>query len=230
MESFSVDEISNYTNNIITFVLNGAATKLPLKEKDMVSTINVKGMLFRMSLSQAKTALKETYGLELLDVPDSKTGKAYICISQDTAKSLLLYDEEQQRHLTLLFVILSYLFMRGSDTPNKTKTSEEDLLLFLNGLRIKLDEYHPYFGQNLKKLIMETFVKQLYLKREKVVSELESETKFYYYWGFRAHAEFDKKLLLDAVAKILKKPPTFFVAKHLELYGNEDEEMSNANN
>ncbi|XP_065354581.1 melanoma-associated antigen D4 [Calliphora vicina] len=230
MESFSIDEISNYTNSIITFVINGASTKLPLKEKDMISTINIKGKLFYMALSHAKTALKETYGLMLADVPDSKSGKAYICHSEEPGLSLLLFDEDQQRHITLLFVILSYLFMRGSDTPHKTKTTEEDLKTFLDGLRIKFDEYHPYFGQNLKKLITETFVKQLYLKREKDVSELDSETKFNYYWGFRAHSEFDKKLLLDATAKILKKPPTFFVAKHQELYGNEDVEMSSSTN
>lgn len=59
-----------------------------------------------------------------MEVPDSKSGKAYICHSEDTIKSKLICDEEQQRHLTLLFVILSYLFMRGSDTQNHSKTSE----------------------------------------------------------------------------------------------------------
>lgn len=132
----------------------------------------------------------------LIEVPGIKTGKAYISHSEEPGNSLLLYDAEQQRHLTLLFIILSYLFMRGSDTPNQTKTSEgnisflfvikkikyiysllEELLQFLSSLRVKFDEYHPYFGSSLKKLVTETFVKQLYLKREKVVSELESETK-----------------------------------------------------
>lgn len=59
MESFSVDEISNYTNSIITFVLNGASTKLPLKEKDMTNTLNIKGKSFIMALNHAKSALKE---------------------------------------------------------------------------------------------------------------------------------------------------------------------------
>ncbi|KAM7361368.1 necdin, MAGE family member [Cochliomyia hominivorax] len=229
MESFALEDVSIYTNSIITFVLNGASNKYPLKEKDMIATLNLKGKLFNMALNNAKTALKETYGLILADVPDSKSGKIYICHNEDAIQSMLICDEEQQRHLTLLFVILSYLFMRGSDKQKKTKTSEEELIMFLDKLRIKFDEYHPYFGSNLKKLITETFVKQLYLKREKVVSDLESETKFYYYWGFRAEREFDKKQLLEATAKILKKSPKFFVAKYQELYGNEDVEMTQTN-
>lgn len=57
------------------------------------------------------------------DVPDSKTGKAFVCYNEDSARSALLYDEDQQRQLTLLFVILSYLFMRGSTVQNNN-TSE----------------------------------------------------------------------------------------------------------
>lgn len=60
----------------------------------------------------------------MADVPDSKSGKAYICYNIYTAKSSLMYDVEQQRQLTLLFIILSYLFMRGSDGPHKTITDE----------------------------------------------------------------------------------------------------------
>ncbi|TMW52713.1 hypothetical protein DOY81_002236, partial [Sarcophaga bullata] len=198
MESFSVDEVSSYTNAIITFVLNGCSTKLPIKEKDMTATINAKGNSFQMALNHAKAALRQTYGLILVNVPNTKSGKAYICYSEDTAKTLLLYDEEQQSHLTLLFVILSYLFMRGSDTSNLTKTNEEELFKFLRSLRIKMDEHHAFFGSNVKKLITETFVKQLYLKREKDTSQLDAET----IWGFRAEVEFDKKLLLDATAKL----------------------------
>lgn len=59
MESFSVDEISSYTNSIITFVLNGCSTKLPIKEKDMTATINAKGNSFQMALKHAKDALQQ---------------------------------------------------------------------------------------------------------------------------------------------------------------------------
>lgn len=74
----------------------------------------------------------------MVEVPESKSGKAYICHSQDTIKSNLICDEEQQRHLTLLFVILSYLFMRGSDTVNHAKTSEGIVVKEINNFNIKL--------------------------------------------------------------------------------------------
>ncbi|XP_013102157.2 melanoma-associated antigen D2 [Stomoxys calcitrans] len=222
--SFAVDEIASCTNSIITYIINGISNKLPIKERDITTVLNVKGRLFNMALTQAKTALQETFGIVMVDVPDSKSGKAIICYNEDSGKSVLLFDGEQQRQLTLLFVLLSYLFMRGSDAPQNNNTSEEDLVNFLNGIRIHFDAPHEYFGDNIKKLITETFVKQLYLKREKVVSEMESEVKFYYSWGFRAHMEFDKKMVLEATAKILKKPPSFFVAKYQEVH-QEDKQM-----
>ncbi|XP_075146401.1 necdin, MAGE family member [Haematobia irritans] len=220
--SFASEELANYANCIITYIINGIATKLPIKERDISNLLNIKGKLFNEAFNQAKTALQETYGILLADVPDTKSGKAVICYSEDNGKSSLLYDEEQQKHLTLLFVVLSYLFMRGSDAPHNNNTTEEDLINFLNGIRIHFDAHHDYFG-NIKKLITETFVKQLYLKREKVVSDLESEIKIYYSWAFRAHVEFDKKLVLEATAKILKKPPSFFVAKYEEVYQDENQ-------
>lgn len=141
--SFAVDEVANCTNAIITYIINGIASKLPLKERDMSAAINIKGKLFNMAFQQAKIALQEvifayrfniffmnykcfspqTYGIILSDVPDSKTGKAFVCYNEDSARSALLYDEDQQRQLTLLFVILSYLFMRGSTVQNNN-TSE----------------------------------------------------------------------------------------------------------
>lgn len=54
----------------------------------------------------------------------------------------------------------------------------EDLIHFLSGLRITFDSCHEYFGANVKKLLTETFVKQLYLKRDKVISDIDAETKY----------------------------------------------------
>lgn len=59
MESFSVDEVAGYRNAIITYVLNGASTKLPIKEREMATAINLKGRLFTMAMAHAKSALQE---------------------------------------------------------------------------------------------------------------------------------------------------------------------------
>ncbi|XP_061394736.1 uncharacterized protein LOC133330306 [Musca vetustissima] len=173
---FDVGEVAGHRNEIITYILNGISCKLPMKEKDMCTALNIKGKMFSMAFQQAKLVLQETYGICLAEVPDTKSGKALICYNEDTAKCQLLYDEEQLQQLTLLFIVLSYLFMRGSDSPDKHNTTEEDLINFLSGLRISFDCCHEYFGANVKKLLTETFVKQLYLKRDKVISDMDAET------------------------------------------------------
>uniref|UniRef100_A0A1I8MPZ8 Uncharacterized protein n=1 Tax=Musca domestica TaxID=7370 RepID=A0A1I8MPZ8_MUSDO len=206
---FDVGEAASHRNEIITYILNGISNKLPLKEKDMSATLNIKGRMFNVAFQQAKLALQETYGIVVTDVPDTRSGKAFICYNEDAAKCHLLYDEDQLRQLTLLFIVLSYLFMRGSDAPDKNSTTEEDLIHFLSGLRITFDSCHEYFGANVKKLLTETFVKQLYLKRDKVISDIDAETKFYYSWGYRAHVEFDKKLVFESTAKLQIKVKGF---------------------
>lgn len=59
MESFDVNELATCTNSIITYVINGNATKLPLKEKDMCTALNIKGKLFNMAFQHAKAALQQ---------------------------------------------------------------------------------------------------------------------------------------------------------------------------
>lgn len=58
------------------------------------------------------------------EVPDSKSGRAHLAYNEETAKSVLMYDLEQQRQLTLLFVVLSYLFMRSTDATQQRNTNE----------------------------------------------------------------------------------------------------------
>lgn len=90
---------------------------------------------------------------------------------------------------TLLFIVLSYIFIKGAsvsegkwdDRTSTTPTQysvlflEGVLLNFLESLNIDADREHNYFGDVKKKL--ETFRKQLYLKREKTESESTNEEK-----------------------------------------------------
>lgn len=73
------------------------------------------------------------------------------------------------------------LYLHIYNLQNKIKLRflfTEQLFNFLKGLRIDIDEEDTYFQGNLKKLICETFVKQLYLKREKSDSETDMETRY----------------------------------------------------
>lgn len=56
---FNEDEMKTSVNSIITYVINGASTKLPIKERDIMQTINEKGKLFNAALQSVKEILKE---------------------------------------------------------------------------------------------------------------------------------------------------------------------------
>ena len=71
----------------------------------------------------------------------------------------------------------SFEFFIMENTFNNSCYSEQ-LETFLHGLKINLDDQHVYFGSDLKKLINDTFVKQLYLKKTKSDSEYDLETKY----------------------------------------------------
>ena len=87
-------------------------------------------------------------------------------------------------------------------------------------MQIGEDEKEDY----LKKVIKDTFSRELYVKRIKADIEGRSESEFYLTWGPRAHLEFDKKKVLEYVCKIMKKSPISFMAQYSQVYGTDPNE------
>lgn len=203
-------ENREHRNNVIHFIINNSSSKYPIKNSEIVAgALNGKSSLLNQVIGDVKTALEVTYGIHLKTVPETKGGKQYICVSNFTAASCDEFDEVQRSQITLLFIVLSYIFMRG------VPVSEEFLEEFLKGLHIYFDKSHPFFGSNIKKLVTETFVKQLYLNKTK--SEKDAvENEVFYSWGYRSELEFPKKDVLDAVSKLLNKPPKHFVMQYMQ--------------
>lgn len=84
--------------------------------------------------------------------------------SEITAGSQIELTTIQRQEIRLLLIVLSYIFMKGG------RVMEPVLFTFLKKMHIE-EEPHEYFG-NFKKSITETFVKQMYLRKEKI--EMES--------------------------------------------------------
>lgn len=97
---------------------------------------------------------------------------------------------------------------------------------FLDQLSINVDEQHAVFG-DVGKLIKEKFPRQLYLKRNKVTIEGVNEAQIHVSWGLRAEKEFDKKEMLESVAKIMNRSPVTFINQyhHATQAVKEDEPM-----
>ncbi|XP_004529494.1 melanoma-associated antigen D4 [Ceratitis capitata] len=209
------DKILQCRNDIMVFVINNVENKIPLKEEEMRDILDKDKLLYKQCFPLVVESLKKVHGIILHKVPESKK---YICYSELTACSTAEYDQEQCRHLTLLFIILSYLLMKDCCVD------EEQLFHFLKNIRIDIDEEHVFFGANLRKLIADTFVKQLYLKREKSDSETEMETKYVYSWGYRATMEFPPADVLHQTAEILGKEAREFVAVYNKYCSDKNEE------
>lgn len=95
---------------------------------------------------------------------NEKTGKFYLITSEFSGGSEIEYITSQRNELRLLLIVLSYIFMKGG------KVIEQTLFGFLKKLNVE-EEPDPFFGY-FRKNITETFVKQCYLKKEKI--EMES--------------------------------------------------------
>lgn len=104
----------------------------------------------------------QIYGLHINEIKE-KTGKFYLVTSELEAGSQIELTDGQRQELRLLFIVLSYIFMKGG------RIIEPVLFAFLRKLHIE-EEPHEFFGE-FKKSITETFVKQMYLKREKIEME-----------------------------------------------------------
>lgn len=102
------------------------------------------------------------YGLTLHEIKD-KAGKFYLITSEFGAGSVDECTDNQREELRLLFIVLSYIFMKGG------QVIEPALFGFLRKIQLEEDS-DEYFGF-YKKKITETFIKQHYLKKEKIEME-----------------------------------------------------------
>lgn len=91
------------------------------------------------------------------------------------------------------------------------------MLAFLDKCDIGATETdHPHFG-DVRKLVLDVFVRQLYLKKTKLTMEASNEVRIQLEWGQRAELEFARKDVLQAVAGLMKRPATAFVQQYEEV-------------
>lgn len=101
--------------------------------------------------------------MSLVEIKDDKNAKFYLGISLDPAASDLEVSYAQRNEMRLLFIVLSFIYMKHEPVLEAT------LMAFLRRLDIE-GEQHEVFG-NIPKMIGDKFVKQMYLKKEKIVLE-----------------------------------------------------------
>uniref|UniRef100_A0A336LS02 CSON013517 protein n=1 Tax=Culicoides sonorensis TaxID=179676 RepID=A0A336LS02_CULSO len=204
------DHIDELVSKTIKFILPYASSKFPFKRIDIINNALIgNATIFPKVMEKVKKELNEVYQLDLVESKDSKSTKQYLCVAQTPALIIEELTETQLSQITLLFIILSYIFMKGGEV---TDTS---LYEYLERFEIYLEKVHDYFG-NIKSLIQSIFTKQHYLNMAKSVTEGSHKEIINVKWGERAEYEFDKNEILIHVSELLNVSPTLFLNQYQE--------------
>lgn len=109
-------DLSTMANNMVKYMLNYSATKIPMKRADISRNVNIPTKIFPEVFKVCANKLQRVYGLAVTEICESKSSKVYIIYSAiDSGISALQFPPDQRNETTLLFLILSYIFMKGGE-------------------------------------------------------------------------------------------------------------------
>ncbi|NWV27264.1 NSE3 protein, partial [Origma solitaria] len=198
-------------SELVQFLLVKDQKKIPIKRAEILKSV-IRDYKEASSeiLNKAGRTLQEVFGLQLVEI-DTKR-HAYILINNlpHPEGNYLCKDKDKEK-MGLLLVILSFIFMKG----NSVKDSA--LWEFLCLLRVYPGKQHRVFG-DVRKLVTEEFARQKYLEITPI--PLTDPPEFKYQWGPRAEKETSKRDVLNFVAKMQGKNPTFWASQYSEAEAN----------
>ncbi|NXB14249.1 NSE3 protein, partial [Rhagologus leucostigma] len=192
-------------SELVQFLLVKDQKKIPIKRSDMKNIIH-SGPAYSEILNRAGRILQEVFGLQLVEIGTKR--HTYILINNlPRAEGEYLCRAKEKEKMGLLLVILSFIFMKGNSVKDGA------LWEFLNLLRVYPGKQHRVFG-DVRKLVTEEFTRQKYLEITSI--PLTDPPEFKYQWGPRAEKETSRKDVLNFVAKIQGKDPTFWASQYSE--------------
>lgn len=163
------EKIDELAIKMYIYILNFSTNKIPIKKADMIKNIlDRQERLFNPVMEKTRNDLRDIIGYDCIEVPDRKP-KQFIVISLIPNYTLDMEPagNNEMPQAILLFIILSFIFMKGG------KVKEIILWQYIFkqlGIEDEEEANHYFFG-DVKKLIHEVFIKQLYLSRDKVMLE-----------------------------------------------------------
>ncbi|XP_058684617.1 non-structural maintenance of chromosomes element 3 homolog [Poecile atricapillus] len=203
-ERHSQDQVNQKVSELVQFLLVKDQKKIPIKRAEMLkSVIREYRDAYSEILNRAGRTLQQVFGLKLVEI-DTKRHTFILINNLPCAQGEHLCRDKEKQKMGLLLIILSFIFMKG----NSVKDSA--LWEFLHQLRVYPGKQHSVFG-DVRKLVTEEFVRQKYLETTPIPLTDPPESKFQ--WGPRAEKETSKKDVLNFVAKIQGKDPTFWASQ-----------------
>ncbi|XP_077185658.1 non-structural maintenance of chromosomes element 3 homolog isoform X1 [Paroedura picta] len=193
-------------NELVRFLLVKDQKKIPIKRADILKHLKDYRDVCPELLNRANQTLQQVFGLELVEI-DPKS-HAFILVNKlAPLERENCKEDENIPKMGLLTIILSLIFMKGN------VVKEAAVWEVLRRLRVDPGEKHKIFG-DVKKLVTDEFVKQKYLEVNRLPHTEPPEFEFR--WGPRAAKETSKKQILQFVAKIQGKDPTFWTSQYNE--------------
>ncbi|NXA83329.1 NSE3 protein, partial [Thryothorus ludovicianus] len=187
-------------NELVRFLLVKDQKKIPIKRADMVNiVIREYRDISSEIINKADRALQEVFGLRLVEI-DTKR-RIYILINNlPNSEGQHPCRDKDKEKMGLLLVILSFIFMKGNSVKDGA------LWEFLHLLHVYPGKQHRVFG-DVRKLVTEEFITPI---------SLTDPPEFLYRWGPRAEKETSRKDVLNFVAKVQNKDPTFWPNQYKE--------------
>ncbi|KAM9167067.1 non-structural maintenance of chromosomes element 3 homolog isoform 1-T1 [Mergus octosetaceus] len=211
LERRSRDEVNRKVSELVQFLLVKDQKKIPIKRVDILKkVIREYKDVYSEIVNQAGRILQQVFGLQLVEI-DTKHHIYILTSSLPRVEGENLKRDNQTAKLGLLTIILSFIFMKGNSAKDSAVWE------FLRRLRVHPGEKHEVFG-DVKKLVTEEFVRQKYLEITPI--PLTDPPEFCFQWGPRAAKETSKKDMLNFVAKIQQKEPSFWTSQYNEAEAN----------
>lgn len=108
-------DTATLANNMVKYILNFSATKIPIKRTDISKSLNIAPKLFPEVFDACTSKLRHIYGLEVTEIHDKSLKMFIVHSTFDSTVTALQFSKEQRNEVTLLFIVLSYIFMKGGE-------------------------------------------------------------------------------------------------------------------
>ncbi|XP_054155130.1 non-structural maintenance of chromosomes element 3 homolog [Oppia nitens] len=200
------EDMDRLVSDCVKYMLIMDNKKTAIKRSDIVKAIvrkgqtEPKGQAFKGLIDKVRLRLDQVFGIQLVDCPD-KTNE-YILVNKMNNKEIECRSDVQMYRTSVLSLVLSVIFMNGQSC------AEHIMWNFLAKLGFDVNSKSQLLSINdepsnnvtIKKMMTEQWVRQLYLKYDRMDGSDPITHEFR--WGVRAEHEFKEIDILQFVCNI----------------------------
>lgn len=211
------------SNDLVKCILLMDQTKKPIKTAELAKVYG--NQLNKELLNDARIRLRTVFGLDLMPIGE-KTNAFYVVKTHPRKDRKAIRSKPTDLHDTFLTLILGFMMMQKKDSWMQFQDIEE----FLGAINVDLDQevFNGSSKHTMKELLTKTWVHQGYFTTRRNPTDEGSDKKMEYLWGQRARAEFNRREVLNFMAKIMKSTATDWKEQYKMIEREEDPDLAAA--